>query len=228
MSKLSNDINAAAPQNPSCRCNKIFTLHVRGQIVAWQILGAIDVVQTDPFAVDWNQTAANWLSADNKHLHSYSYQHTHLLKLNLPDHIDCTCRCKSHIEHLHGSSSLRSSGNGRANSIKTWSTPATLVIVVSPVGCYGLWLCEKLNACLAIHVQIPKKGSSPACERKEGQRYRDWHIDAHHAHLQTPVTHMSLHQQYTVTVVHDVSVYRNGWWQPAHIIHAARDNHLEL
>ena len=46
-------------------------------------------------------------------------------------------------------------------------------------------LREELEPRLAVHVQVAMEGAAPPSEREEGQRHRDGHIDAHHAHLRS-------------------------------------------
>lgn len=41
----------------------------------------------------------------------------------------------------------------------------------------------ELHACTTVHVQVARKRTSPARERKHGQRHWDGHIDANHANI---------------------------------------------
>ena len=58
--------------------------------------------------------------------------------------------------------------------------PDVAFAIAEPAGHGHFLLGEELDAFLALHVQIAKKGFAPAVEREPGHRRRNANVDAHH------------------------------------------------
>ena len=82
--------------------------------------------------------------------------------------------------HLPGRWSLWCS---RSDGVQSRRSLAGLIILITPVGSHGFGPGEKIDASLAIHMQISIERASPPSEGEERQRHWNRHIDAHHAHL---------------------------------------------